>query len=376
MDWLQEEWAGTNADKHVTSPPDILRKSRRYLIRKVGNHRSFLTFITSGTPTLFLNLIWSKHKRCFFENNTKTMKHTTAQVMIRLSGLQWRSGTQHRKCMHEIAARTKPWTVGTNSQNDDEPPHHKMAPQQRQVHFRNQWNVVQTTAGGSNTKPTRPHPELGQAHRAPMIINRGSEWPLAKQEGPLRKHSDVERFFTPPNVIKNLEIWAKENNTICFICLQLHDRQILLRCHFFSCCCLPEIEDFGWKQSNPGCAEKHIIAAAHLSQNLIHSTDTDGTFLYTSSILTTVIDIVCLSTFFARVKWLRLVILPTHAVLQHVDRQTTTREDKSWNCWINQHDQCSWCLPYTQNRVNKLTRSNTHFGHPWHRARTHMEALV
>ena len=41
--------------------------------------------------------------------------------------------------------------------------YHKMAPQQRQERFGNQQHIVQTTAGGSNTIPTRQHPELGQA---------------------------------------------------------------------------------------------------------------------------------------------------------------------------------------------------------------------
>ena len=38
----------------------------------------------------------------------------------------------------------------------------------RQAQFGNQWNVVQTTAGGCNTIATRQHPELGPAHRARM----------------------------------------------------------------------------------------------------------------------------------------------------------------------------------------------------------------
>ena len=40
---------------------------------------------------------------------------------------------------------------------------HNMTSQQWQAQFGNQWNVVQTTAGESNTMPTRQHLELGQA---------------------------------------------------------------------------------------------------------------------------------------------------------------------------------------------------------------------
>ena len=59
---LQHEQAGKKADKHVTSRPRILNKAKQYVIRKVGNHRPFSTFITSGMRTQFLKLIWSKHK--------------------------------------------------------------------------------------------------------------------------------------------------------------------------------------------------------------------------------------------------------------------------------------------------------------------------
>ena len=63
-----------------------------------------------------------------------------------------------------------------------------------------------------------------------------------------------------------------------------HAALISLRCHFFWYCCLLEMEEPGWQQSNPWCAEKHITVAAHLSHDFIHSTGTDGTLLYTSSL--------------------------------------------------------------------------------------------
>ena len=43
---------GQKGDKHVTSRPRILSNAMQYLIRKVGNHRSFLTFMTNGTDTI------------------------------------------------------------------------------------------------------------------------------------------------------------------------------------------------------------------------------------------------------------------------------------------------------------------------------------
>ena len=56
------------------------------------------------------------------------------------------------------------------------------------------------------------------------------------------------------------------------------------------------MEEPGWKQSNPGCGEKHIIVATHLSRIFIHSTETDGTHFYTRStpLLLTLIACLCL----------------------------------------------------------------------------------
>ena len=45
-----------------------------------------------------------------------------------------------------------------------------------------------------------------------------------------------------------------------------------------------EIKEPGWKQTNPWCAEKHILVATHLSQISIHITDTDGALSYTRSL--------------------------------------------------------------------------------------------
>ena len=64
---------------------------------------------------------------------------------------------------------------------------HNMTSQQRQEQFGNQWYVVQTTAGGSNTIPTRQHLEVGEAHRARMHYNS-----TQRATATLRKHSDRE----------------------------------------------------------------------------------------------------------------------------------------------------------------------------------------
>ena len=54
LDGLKEQ-AGKKADKHVILRQRIASKAKHNLIRTVGNHRSFLTFITSGTPTQQMN---------------------------------------------------------------------------------------------------------------------------------------------------------------------------------------------------------------------------------------------------------------------------------------------------------------------------------
>ena len=74
---------------------------------------------------------------------------------------------------------------------------------------------------------------------------------------------------------------TKQN--MCFICLQLHDALLSLRCHFSQYSCLLKIEELGWKQSNPWCAEKPIVVAAHLSKNFSRNTDSDGTPVFASS---------------------------------------------------------------------------------------------
>ena len=60
MVWSQEEQAGSDADKHVTSRPRIRKKARRYPVGKVGSHSSFLTITTREVATSFVKLIWSK----------------------------------------------------------------------------------------------------------------------------------------------------------------------------------------------------------------------------------------------------------------------------------------------------------------------------
>ena len=55
-----------------------------------------------------------------------------------------------------------------------------MTPHQRQAQFGNECHVVPTTATGSNTVPTRQHPELGQAHRGRMYYRTAqmvTTWP-------------------------------------------------------------------------------------------------------------------------------------------------------------------------------------------------------
>ena len=105
--------------------------------------------------------------------------------------------TDYRKCMHEeCRTQHRKWTW-ENPQHDAEA--------KAQAQIGNQWNVVKSTAGGSDTIPTRQHPEHGQAHRARMNYQCAGR--VAKQEIPLRKHSDFERcFFGPHNAIKNLAI--------------------------------------------------------------------------------------------------------------------------------------------------------------------------
>ena len=136
------------------------------------------------------------HLQELFAENTKTLKETTMQVMIHNGGLQWhirtrglarhsrgsqeyqtakhhswnaphknfkgcadgREDADYRKCMQEdcYAYETiESWGKVASGRRKT----HNMMPQQRVAQFGNQWNVVQTSAGGS----TPPHPEHGKS---------------------------------------------------------------------------------------------------------------------------------------------------------------------------------------------------------------------
>ena len=72
---------------------------------------------------------------------------------------------------------------------------HKMTPQERHAQLRNQWYTVQTTARGSNTIPTRQHPELGQVGRVRMNHD-STQWVIASQAGSSRSHPQyMQRLF-------------------------------------------------------------------------------------------------------------------------------------------------------------------------------------
>ena len=132
-----------------------------------------------------------------------------------------------RKCMQENSRTYE--TMKSWDQVASEPLKiHEMTPQQRQAQFKNQWYVVQTTAEGSNTIPTRQHPELGQAHR---VVIRRSVRPVVKQEVLLQKHSNNERFFffrTRSNMLRS-ERGGR--------CRATHPLQTYTAHHLFSVAC-------------------------------------------------------------------------------------------------------------------------------------------
>ena len=138
----------------------------------------------------------------------ETLKETTKLVMIRLSSLQRRKGrtrghagsltpesqyhqtesntpekhrksksqvvqidetkvADFRKCMQEDS-RTYETMEGWDRIACGPQKIHKMTPQQRQARFGRKWHFVQSTAGGSNRRPTRQDPELGQADTTRM----------------------------------------------------------------------------------------------------------------------------------------------------------------------------------------------------------------
>ena len=134
--------------------------------------------------------------------NTKFLKRKTAQVTIRLSGLQRRSRTRgltrhlsqeaqdHPTAKHRVQRAQKEHFGGLcrEMKKRDADDRKCMQETDRTYETMDSWGEIargprknhtitagalwepvvffQTTAGGSNTIPTRQHPELGQAHRA------------------------------------------------------------------------------------------------------------------------------------------------------------------------------------------------------------------
>ena len=107
---------------------------------------------------------------------------------------------------------------------------HKMTPQQGQAQFGNWWNVVQTTAGGSNTMPTRQHPELGQARRDRMNYQ-------SAQAGDRHERT---LLLLPQHAIKNLAIRA--------VAVENTHTHFLSPSHVYSC------------TTHPGCFSGSFVA--------------------------------------------------------------------------------------------------------------------
>ena len=120
-----------------------------------------------------------------------------------------------------------------------------MTPQQGQAQLENQWHVVQTATGGSNTIPTRQRHELGQAHRARMnhqaeqrvtACQAGSsstqaQWPRKihsserNQESCDLSEGGVEQHTRFQHIVSHLLSVARRNAPILLSC---HFRNFLL----------------------------------------------------------------------------------------------------------------------------------------------------
>ena len=81
---------------------------------------------------------------------------------------------------------------------------HNLTPRQRQAQFGNQ--LFKTAAGGTNTLPTREHPEFGEGHLAQMNYQsdqRATAWPSRKF---LYASTATTKVIFTQNAIKNLAI--------------------------------------------------------------------------------------------------------------------------------------------------------------------------
>ena len=136
----------------------------------------------------------------------------------------------------------------------------------RQTQVGNQWKIVQAAAGGSNSIPTRQHPELGQADRARMnhqSVQRATasqagssstqaQCPRKKNILLLRTRSRILRFERRREVQQH----TRFHHIICLHSASrctTHQVVFKLRCSaasFSSLLLDVQIEEPGWKQTN------------------------------------------------------------------------------------------------------------------------------
>ena len=85
-------------DMHVTSHPRIFRTARHHLLRKVGNHRPFLKYITSSIATRFLKLTWSKDKALVYNYSKHSVMLLLILEMFQQTAMQESFDTIKRFC--------------------------------------------------------------------------------------------------------------------------------------------------------------------------------------------------------------------------------------------------------------------------------------
>ena len=150
------------------------------------------------------------------------------------------------------------------------------------VACRNQWYLVQTSAGRSNTIPTRQHPELAKNSPRPNELSIGA----AGDRQPSKKCFHASRvtkkvFFSSEHDQESCDLnGGCRTNTLFFSAHHLFPitrrinvvfKLFLLRCHFPS---IVVIRKFGtWrKQAYLWCAEERISVVSHLFGFIIHVT--------------------------------------------------------------------------------------------------------
>ena len=194
---MDAQWSCTRSKETLTSP-SLQSSTKRGSAKSAKAHnakgKSFCNSEASNSAGAITvasrDKRYKKAPQSSKPKNTKTQKHHFRKAlknMFERCAERWKKEADYRKCTQERQSHSRNWT----SEADN------MTPQPRLAQFGEQRNHVQTTAGGSHATTSRQHPELGQAHRARLVVCQSARRVNASQVGD--SSAVIANYFSPHN---------------------------------------------------------------------------------------------------------------------------------------------------------------------------------